>query len=81
MPLYQYELIDGDCKVCGGRFELRRPLERPPLKECPLCKKEVRKCIGGFNTPKVTKPVGPAQARDQGFKMFKKVGTGEYELQ
>ena len=24
MPLYEYELCDGDCKACGGRFTLRR---------------------------------------------------------
>ena len=27
MPLYEYELCEGDCKVCGGRFTLRRPLD------------------------------------------------------
>jgi len=26
MPLYEYELCEGDCKVCGGKFTLRRPL-------------------------------------------------------
>ena len=24
MPLYEYELCDGDCKVCGGKFTSRR---------------------------------------------------------
>ena len=27
MPLYEYELCEGDCKVCGGRFTLQRPLD------------------------------------------------------
>ncbi|MEM1156729.1 MAG: FmdB family zinc ribbon protein [Verrucomicrobiota bacterium] len=81
MPLYQYELVEGNCKICGGHFELRRPLKRPELKECPLCRKQVRKCVAGFSTPTVTRPIGPAQAREHGFKMFKKVGKGEYELQ
>ena len=26
MPLYEYELCEGDCKVCGGKFTLNRPL-------------------------------------------------------
>ena len=26
MPLYEYELCEGDCVVCGGKFTLRRPL-------------------------------------------------------
>src|SRR2546422_1256023 len=23
MPIYEYELCEGDCKVCGGKFSLR----------------------------------------------------------
>jgi hypothetical protein len=23
VPLYEYELCEGDCKVCGGKFTLR----------------------------------------------------------
>ncbi|MEM6822681.1 MAG: FmdB family zinc ribbon protein [Verrucomicrobiota bacterium] len=81
MPLYKYELVDGNCQVCGGEFELRRPVDRPELKDCPICRKPVRKCVASFNTPKVFKPVGPAEAREHGFKVYKKVGSGEYELQ
>lgn len=81
MPLYRYELTEGECKLCGGSFELRRPLERPDLTNCPVCKKAVRKCIGAFNTPSVLKPIGPAEAENHGFKVYKKVGKGEYEQQ
>ncbi|MGF1678789.1 MAG: FmdB family zinc ribbon protein [Candidatus Methylacidiphilales bacterium] len=81
MPLYQYELCEGDCKICGGKFELMRPVSRPALQACPVCKKPVRKCFGGFHAPHLTRPVGPAEAREQGFKVYKKVGRGEYELQ
>ena len=35
MPIYEYELCDGDCVVCGGKFTLRRPLDAPELKVCP----------------------------------------------
>ena len=31
MPLYEYELCEGNCKVCGGKFTLRRPLSAKPL--------------------------------------------------
>ena len=31
MPLYEYELCEGDCKVCGGKFTLNRPLSAKPL--------------------------------------------------
>jgi len=43
MPIYEYELCEGDCKVCGGRFTLRRPLSAAPLKQCPSCKKQTLK--------------------------------------
>jgi putative FmdB family regulatory protein len=79
MPIYCYELCEGGCKICGGKFELNRPITRPALTECPLCRKPVRKVIGGFSTPKLLKPVGPAEARNKGFKMYKKRDTGVYE--
>ncbi|MDR1191306.1 MAG: zinc ribbon domain-containing protein [Verrucomicrobiales bacterium] len=79
MPLYGYELIDGDCKICGGKFELRRPVDRPGLTECPLCRKPVRKVIGQIHTPKLLKPVSPAEARSAGFKIYQKRDRGVYE--
>ena len=79
MPLYEYELCEGDCKVCGGSFTLRRPMNAPPLKDCPLCKKPVRKVISQVNTPKLTKPVSYSDAKKAGFTVLKKVSKGEYE--
>jgi putative FmdB family regulatory protein len=79
MPIYVYELCEGDCKVCGGSFEIQRPIYREPLSKCPLCRKEVRKVIGKVNSPKLTKPVSVSDAKKAGFSVVKKVGTGEYE--
>ena len=81
MPLYEYELCDGDCKVCGGRFTLNRPVSREALDKCPLCRKPVKKVISTFNTPKMTKPLSVSDAKSAGFKIYKKVGKGEYERQ
>lgn len=81
MPIYEYEPIDGDCKACGGRFSLSRPIDREPLEKCPLCKKDVRKVISAFNTPKASKPVSISDAKSKGFTVLKKVGKGEYERQ
>lgn len=78
MPIYEYELCEGDCKACGGRFQLNRPASRPPLEDCPLCRKPVRKIISTFNTPKT---VSTTDAKKAGFTVFKKVGKGEYERQ
>ncbi len=81
MPIYEYELIDGDCKVCGGRFELRRPIDREPLTKCPLCKKDVRKAISQVNTPKIMKPLSTSDAKSAGFQVYHKRDKGVYEKQ
>jgi putative FmdB family regulatory protein len=79
MPIYTYELVEGACKICNGCFELNRPINRPDLTECPLCRKKVKKVIGNFSTPKKLKPISPSEARNAGFKMYKKRDKGVYE--
>lgn len=81
MPIYEYELCDGKCVACGGKFTLRRPLSAPPLTQCPLCKKPVRKVISQVNTPKISKPVSISDAKKAGFTVLKRTGKGEYERQ
>jgi putative FmdB family regulatory protein len=81
MPLYEYELCEGECAVCGGKFTLRRPVTAPELTHCPACKKPVRKVISTFNTPVKTKPVSISDAKKAGFTVLKKIGKGEYERQ
>jgi putative FmdB family regulatory protein len=81
MPIYEYELREGDCKVCGGRFTLRRPLSAPELTKCPACKKPVRKMISGFSSPQKLKPLSISDAKKAGFTVLKKVSKGEYERQ
>ena len=81
MPIYEYEVCEGDCKVCGGTFSLQRPIGREALEKCPLCKKAVRKVISSFNTPKISKPLSTVDAKKAGFTILKRVGKGEYERQ
>lgn len=78
MPIYEYELCEGNCVVCGGKFSLRRPLSAKELTNCPACKKPVRKVWSTFNSPKA---VSFTDAKKAGFKVFKKIGKGEYERQ
>ena len=78
MPLYEYELCDGNCTVCGGRFTLVRPLSAAPLTQCPACKKPVRRVWSRFNAPK---QVSISDAKKAGFTVLKRVGKGEYERQ
>ncbi len=79
MPLYEYEVEGGDCHICGGRFELRRPADREELKECPLCQKPVRKVLASVNTPKILKPTSISDAKKAGFTVLKKRDKGTYE--
>lgn len=81
MPIYEYELCEGDCRVCGGRFSLQRPLSRPALTKCPLCRKPVRKVVSTVNSPMKLKPLSIADAKNAGFTVLKRVGKGEYERQ
>lgn len=81
MPLYEYELCEGECKMCGGCFTLRRPLDAKPLTQCPACRKPVRKVISTFNTPKLMKPLSITDAKKAGFTVLKKTSKGEYEKQ
>jgi putative FmdB family regulatory protein len=81
MPIYEYEVCEGGCKVCGGTFTLNRPLSAAPLTHCPACKKTVRKIISGFSTPHKLKPLSVSDAKNAGFTVLKKVSKGEYERQ
>lgn len=82
MPIYEYELIDGDCRACGGRFELRRPVTRPELTHCPCCRKPVRKVISqGVTSPKIMKPLSVSDAKKAGFTVYEKRDKGVYEKQ
>jgi putative FmdB family regulatory protein len=81
MPFYEYELTEGTCAPCGGRFTLRRPASAPELTKCPACKKPVRKLISTFSSPLKLKPLSVTDAKKAGFTILKKVGKGEYEKQ
>jgi len=78
MPLYEYELSEGDCKVCGGKFVLHRPLSAAPLTKCPACKKAVRRVFSTFNCPRA---LSISDAKKAGFTVLKRVKKGEYERQ
>ncbi len=78
MPLYEYEICEGDCKVCGGKFTLFRPLSAAPLTKCPACKKPVRKVLSNFNSPRT---LSISEAKKAGFTVLKRVNKGEYERQ
>jgi putative FmdB family regulatory protein len=79
MPIYEYEPLEGSCKVCNGRFELKRPMDRDPLTHCPLCKKPVRKVVSHTTTPRASKPISVSDAKSAGFQILKRRDHGAYE--
>lgn len=84
MPIYEY-LSDApnepgrSCRVCSRGFELRRPVDRPALEVCPLCKNPVRKVISKVNTPRIAKPLSVTDAKKAGFTVLQKRDQGVYE--
>ena len=81
MPIYEYiaaESTEG-CRICTRGFELRRPVSRPPLEKCPLCRKPVKKLISSVNTPTVAKPLSVSDAKSAGFTVLEKRDQGVYE--
>ena len=81
MPIYEYEVEGSDCNICGGRFELHRPVDRPELAACPLCKKPVKKVISQTHSPKILKPVSISDAKKAGFTVLERRDKGTYEKQ
>lgn len=86
MPLYEYiskqpESSENSCRICAKGFELRRPIDREALEECPLCKNPVKKVISKVNTPRVAKPFSVLDAKKAGFTVLDKKDEGVYEKQ
>ncbi len=81
MPIYEYEVEGGECDICGGCFELRRPVDRPECADCPVCRRPVRKIISQTSTPKMLKPVSVSDAKKAGFTVLERRDKGVYEKQ
>ncbi|WP_081887760.1 FmdB family zinc ribbon protein [Verrucomicrobium sp. BvORR034] len=81
MPTYHYIATkpEDGCPRCSKGFDLRRPISRPALTECPLCKTPVRKVITSVNTPRVSKPMSVSDAKSAGFTILEKRCDGSYE--
>ena len=81
MPTYSYIAEDPEqgCPSCRRGFDLRRPLSRPALTHCPLCRQPVQKRVSAFSTPKLTKPVSVSDAKSAGFTIREKRCDGSYE--
>jgi len=82
MPLYEYiaESEETCCRVCARGFEIRRPLSRPPLEQCPLCRAPVKKLLSkNVTQPKATAPLSVSDAKRAGFTVLERRDQGVYE--
>jgi len=84
MPIYEYlsqnpEDPERSCRVCRKGFELRRPIDRPALEQCPLCRHAVRKVISKVSTPRIAKPLSVSDAKSAGFTVLERRDQGVYE--
>jgi putative FmdB family regulatory protein len=82
MPLYEYTTADPEkgCRICQKGFEIRRPITRPALEACPLCRNPVKKLVSrGITSPKITKPLSVSDAKKAGFTVLEKRDEGTYE--
>ena len=81
MPIYEYITTKPEeaCRTCARGFELRRPVSRPALEKCPLCRTPVRKVISNVNSPKIAKPLSVSDAKSAGFTVMKRRDKGVYE--
>ncbi|MDA9923006.1 zinc ribbon domain-containing protein [Verrucomicrobiales bacterium] len=82
MPVYEYISADPEngCRICTKGFEIRRPVTRPPMETCPLCKCAVKKLISkGVTSPKVSGPLSVTDAKKAGFTVLEKRDEGVYE--
>ena len=82
MPLYEYITADPErgCRICKKGFDIRRPITRPALEACPLCRNPVKKLVSrGITSPKITKPLSVSDAKSAGFTVLEKRDEGTYE--
>lgn len=84
MPIYEYVSEQAgepghSCRICSRGFELRRPVDRPALLVCPLCKNPVRKVISRVNSPRVAKPLSVSDAKKAGFTVLERRDEGVFE--
>ncbi|HEY0944035.1 MAG TPA: FmdB family zinc ribbon protein [Opitutaceae bacterium] len=82
MPVYRYCPLNAPCKLCGEGFEHRQAADVPDLTSCPTCGQAVaRKGVHAITTPKLLAPPSVSQARNAGFTVLKRTGSGDYEKQ
>jgi putative FmdB family regulatory protein len=78
MPIYEYAPASGNCKQCGGRFEVYQRVADDKLTQCPDCGQPCERVIsavalgGKYST-------SDAKVKELGMTKYVKAGNGVYE--
>ena len=80
MPIYEYELCDGDCTV-WGKFTLNRPLSAKPADELSRLQKAGAQGFLQLQFAAKLKPLSISDAKRPVSPSSKRSGKGEYERQ
>lgn len=78
MPIYEYELIDGECQMCPGRFEALQGIDEPHLKHCPGCGLPCMRVVSNVSFS-LRETSDPEKAAKKGFTTWKRARKGEWE--
>jgi putative FmdB family regulatory protein len=78
MPIYEYELKDGECQMCPGRFEALQGIGEDPLVYCPGCGLPCRRVVSSVSI-KVRASTDPETAAKHGLTTWKRTKRGEWE--
>ena len=78
MPIYEYELVEGECQMCPGRFEVLQDLGDDPVKHCPGCGLACVKVVSSASFA-FKRTADPEMAARRGFTTWKKAKKGQWE--
>ena len=82
MPIYRYAPVSAPCRLCGDGFDHRQSASEQALAACPTCGQPVNRVLPvSLHTPKLLAPLSISAAKTAGFKVFKRLGKGEFEKQ
>ena len=78
MPIYEYELSEGECQMCPGRFEVLQDINEEAVKHCPGCGLPCKKVVSRASFA-IHREVDPEKAAARGFTTWKRAKKGQWE--
>lgn len=79
MPIYEYAPKSGQCRRCGGRFEVYQKFADAKLRRCPDCNKPAVRVVSAPAVPSGKYSTSDSRVKELGMTKYKKAGDGVYE--